>query len=80
MGIDLGAGHASPVVAVRYLPAMSSLTAGNGGNERLAQKTMVGGQFQGCTSGPAAGCGTIATIAYRPTGDWQVLPIGDTTA
>ena len=79
-GLDLGAGNASPVTAVRYLPAMSSLTAGNGGSELAAQKTMVGGRFQGCTTGPAGGCTTIATIAYRPAADWQVLSVSDATA
>ncbi|MFI1092568.1 family 20 glycosylhydrolase [Streptomyces sp. NPDC020917] len=79
VGLDLGADHAAPVSAVRYLPAMSSMTAGNSSHELAAQKTMVGGQFQGCTTGPTTGCNTLATVKYRPTADWQVLPVAGTT-
>ena len=41
-GIDLGAGNASPVAAIRFVPR----------NGQLGR--MVGGRFEGCTDGPEA--------------------------
>lgn len=67
-GIDLGAGHAAPVVEIRFAPRS---------NQR---GRMVGGTFQGCTDGPTSGCHTLATIDRRPSYEWMHLPIYDPTA
>jgi hypothetical protein len=66
-GIDLGAGHAAPVTAIRFVP-------------RAGQPSrMVGGVFQGCTDGPDSGCHTIATVAWTPSPDWHQLLVTDPT-
>lgn len=41
---------------------------------------MVGGRFEGCTDGPAAGCHPLATVEWRPTADWRTLPVTDSRA
>lgn len=65
-GIDLG--HPAQVTAVRFVPRDAS-----------SQNTlrMVGGVFQGCTTGPASGCTDLATDRWEPTYDWMVLPVAD---
>ncbi|WP_029138872.1 family 20 glycosylhydrolase [Nakamurella lactea] len=68
VGIDLGAGNASSVTAVRLLPRPGS---GLG--------RMVGGTFQGCTDGPDSGCHDLATIGYRTPNDWLQVPVTDDT-
>lgn len=64
-GIDLGAGHAAPVTAIRFVPRAGQLAR------------MVGGVFQGCTDGPATGCHTIATVNWTPGQDWHDLAVTD---
>ena len=65
-GIDLGAGHASPVAAIRFVPR----------NGQLGR--MVGGRFEGCTDGPASGCRTLATVRTMPVLGWNELTVADT--
>jgi len=65
-GIDLGAGHASPVAAIRFVPR----------NGQLGR--MVGGRFEGCTDGPTAGCRTLATVDDGPVLGWNELAVADT--
>ena len=65
-GIDLGAGHASPVAAIRFVPR----------NGQLAR--MVGGRFEGCTDGPDSGCRTLATVEDDPVLGWNELAVADT--
>jgi hypothetical protein len=69
VGIDLGAGRASPVTAVRLVPR-----SGNG------LSRMVGGTFQGCTDGPDTGCHDLATIENQTPHDWMELPVSDPAA
>ncbi|HEY4454572.1 MAG TPA: beta-N-acetylhexosaminidase [Pseudonocardiaceae bacterium] len=66
-GIDLGAGHAAPVTAIRFVPRAGQLAR------------MVGGVFQGCTDGPASGCHTLATVDWTPGEDWHALAVTDPT-
>ncbi|GID10390.1 beta-N-acetylhexosaminidase [Actinocatenispora rupis] len=70
VGIDLGAGHAAPVDRIAFVPR---------GNDVQPTLTMVGGRFEGCTDGPTSGCHTLATVEWRPTADWRILPVADTT-
>ncbi|HMG31161.1 MAG TPA: family 20 glycosylhydrolase [Jiangellaceae bacterium] len=65
-GIDLGAGHASPVAAIRFVPR----------NGQLGR--MVGGRFEGCTDGPTSGCRTLATVQDGPVLGWNELAVADT--
>ncbi|HEX6446105.1 MAG TPA: family 20 glycosylhydrolase [Streptosporangiales bacterium] len=71
-GIDLGAGHASAVTEVRFVPRANE--PGWGYVNR-----MIGGRFQGCTDGPAIGCHDLAKVPWRPTRDWNVLAVTDHT-
>jgi Glycosyl hydrolase family 20, catalytic domain/Glycosyl hydrolase family 20, domain 2/NPCBM-associated, NEW3 domain of alpha-galactosidase len=65
-GIDLGAGHASPVAAIRFVPR----------NGQLGR--VIGGRFEGCTDGPTAGCRTLATVTDGPMLGWNELAVVDT--
>jgi Glycosyl hydrolase family 20, catalytic domain/Glycosyl hydrolase family 20, domain 2 len=65
-GIDLGAGRASPVAAIRFVPR----------NGQLGR--MVGGRFEGCTDGPTSGCRTLATVKDGPVLGWNELVVADT--
>ena len=65
-GIDLGAGHASPVAAIRFVPRNGQL------------RRMLGGRFQGCTDGPDTGCRTLATVDDDPVLGWNELAVADT--
>jgi len=65
-GIDLGAGHASPVATIRFVPR----------NGQLGR--MVGGRFEGCTDGPTSGCRTLATVKGGPVLGWNELAVADT--
>ena len=64
-GIDLGAGNASPVALIRFVPR----------NGQLGR--MVGGRFEGCTDGPASGCRTLATVQDGPVLGWNELAVAD---
>jgi hypothetical protein len=64
-GIDLGAGRASPVAAIRFVPR----------NGQVGR--MVGGRFEGCTDGPASGCRPLATVNDEPVLGWNELAISD---
>ena len=64
-GIDLGAGNASPVSLIRFVPR----------NGQLGR--MVGGRFEGCTDGPASGCRTLATVQDGPVLGWNELAVAD---
>ncbi len=65
-GIDLGAGHTSPVAAIRFVPR----------NGQLGR--MIGGRFEGCSDGPASGCRTLATVDDEPVLGWNELAVVDT--
>jgi hypothetical protein len=65
-GIDLGAGRASPVAAIRFVPR----------NGQLGR--MVGGRFEGCSDGPTSGCRTLATVRDGPVLGWNELAVADT--
>ena len=65
-GIDLGAGNASPVALIRFVPR----------NGQLGR--MVGGRFEGCTDGPTSGCRTLATVQDGPVLGWNELAVADT--
>ena len=65
-GIDLGAGNASPVSLIRFVPR----------NGQLGR--MVGGRFEGCTDGPTSGCRTLATVQDGPVLGWNELAVADT--
>ena len=65
-GIDLGAGHASPVAAIRFVPR----------NGQLGR--MIGGRFEGCADGPASGCRTLTTVTEGPVLGWNELAVADT--
>jgi Glycosyl hydrolase family 20, catalytic domain/Glycosyl hydrolase family 20, domain 2/NPCBM-associated, NEW3 domain of alpha-galactosidase len=65
-GIDLGAGRAAQVAAVRFVPR----------NGQLGR--MVGGRFEGCTDGPSSGCRTLATVKDGPVLGWNELAVADT--
>jgi hypothetical protein len=65
-GIDLGAGRASPVAAIRFVPR----------NGQLGR--VVGGRFEGCADGPASGCRTLATLTDGPLLGWNELAVADT--
>jgi hypothetical protein len=71
-GIDLGEGNAAPVTKIRFVPRE------NEPGWHFVNR-MIGGRFQGCTDGPTAGCHDLATIPWRPTRDWNVLPVADHT-
>jgi hypothetical protein len=64
-GIDLGAGHAASVVAVRFAPRVGQLGR------------MVGGRFEGCSGGPTSGCRTLATVQDRPVLGWNELAVAE---
>ena len=65
--IDLGTPQT--VSKVRFLPNPSQPAA------------MTGVVFQGCATGPATGCATLATVAWNPaTTDWRQLTVSDPTA
>ena len=64
-GIDLGAGRASPVAAIRFVPR----------NGQVGR--MVGGRFEGCTDGPASGCRMLATVKDEPVLGWNELAVAD---
>lgn len=64
-GIDLGPGKAAPVTAIRFVPRSNQ------------PGRMIGGVFQGCTSGPASGCHTLATVPWRSSYEWTELPVYD---
>ena len=66
-GIDLGAGHQSAVTLVRFFATP--------GDQNLGR--LVGGNFEGCTDGPASGCHTLATIHGTPTLGWNELAVSD---
>lgn len=66
-GIDLGAGHAAPVVEIRFAPRSNQ------------PGRMVGGEFQGCTDGPTTGCHTLAKVDWRPSFEWMHVPVYDST-
>ena len=67
-GIDLGAGKESAVSLVRYFATP--------GDQNLDR--MVGGRFEGCTTGPTSGCKTLATVSTRPDYGWNEQAISDT--
>jgi hypothetical protein len=69
-GIDVGAGDADRVTAVRILPSSSSTSD---------LSSLVGGVLQGCTAGPTTGCETLAQVQSTPTMDWWTLPSADGT-
>lgn len=64
-GTDLGAGNAAVVTKIRFVPRANQVSR------------MVGGQFQGCTTGPASGCRTLATVSWTPGADWHQLIVTD---
>ena len=64
-GIDLGAGNASPVSLIRFVPR----------NGQLGR--MIGGRFEGCTDGPTSGCRTLATVEDMPVLGWNELAAAD---
>ncbi|MER6298941.1 family 20 glycosylhydrolase [Kitasatospora sp. NPDC001539] len=63
-GLDLGTPQ--QVTRIRFVPRPGQ------------EQRMVGGLFQGCTTGPDSGCVTLATVTDRPTDDWFQLPVTDT--
>ena len=67
VGVDIGI--PSTVDKVRFLPAVAQPAA------------MTGGVFQGCATGPATGCVTLATVPWNPvTNDWRQLTVSSSTA
>jgi Glycosyl hydrolase family 20, catalytic domain/Glycosyl hydrolase family 20, domain 2 len=64
-GIDLGAGRASAVAAIRFAPR----------NGQLGRT--IGGRFEGCATGPASGCRTLATVTDLPLLGWNELTVTD---
>jgi hypothetical protein len=67
-GLDLGAGRAASVTAIRFVPRSNQ------------PGRMVGGTFQGCTDGPTSGCHTLAKVSWRPSDEWAEVPVYDPTA
>ncbi|MFI5780843.1 family 20 glycosylhydrolase [Nocardia sp. NPDC051570] len=83
IGIDLGPDHASRVTEIRYVPVDDPdpnwpASYQPGGMDNTLNT--IGGQFQGCTSGPDTGCVTLATITWRSAYDWHRLPVSDSHA
>jgi hypothetical protein len=78
VGIDLGQGHAASVTGIRFIPVADSNPNWPYSYQPGAldnTMSMVGGTFQGCADGPAAGCVTLATVPWRPTYDWNRLAV-----
>jgi hypothetical protein len=75
VGIALAA--PAQVTAIRFVPVPDpnpdSYAAGGLANSL----DMVGGQFQGCTTGPATGCTDLAGVDWRSTYDWHQLTVTD---
>ncbi|TDU03466.1 alpha-galactosidase-like protein [Streptomyces sp. 846.5] len=78
IGIDLGAGHAARVTKIRFVPVPDpnpnwpySYQPGALDNTL----NMVGGTFQGCSTGPDSGCVDLAPVQWHPMYDWNQLAV-----
>lgn len=78
VGIDLGAGRAARVTAVRYVPIPDPNPDSYATGGLSNSLDLVGAEFQGCTQGPASGCVDLAAVRWRSTYDWHQLAVTNT--
>lgn len=77
VGIDLGQGKAARVTAVRFIPVADPNPDSYQPGGLFNSLDLVGGEFQGCQSGPASGCVNLAKVRWRSTFDWHQLTVTD---
>ncbi len=71
VGLDLGAGNASPVTKIRFAPLPGWVGL---------QDRMIGGKFQGSNTSPTSGYVDLYTIPSRPAAGWNDVTITASTS